>query len=370
MLSADLIEALGQRGIEALVLTRQDPADLPSEARFKGISVCRIPFLTAFADGNIDRLLAARHEVSRLKRSFAPDLIHVISFGASALFHLDTATAYPAPLLVTLHGERSLEVTSGDTLLQKTLRSADWVTGVSAAVLAQARELVPEILPRSSVICNARKAPRLFPEPLPTEPPTLLCLGELVSSKGFDLALSAFASVVGRIPRVRLIVAGDGPARPALERQTASLGLTSLVDFRGSVTPAEVPYLINSATAVVIPSRREGFSLVALEAALMGRPVVATRVGGLPEVVEDQKTGFLVDPDDAEALADALAFLLTHLETAAELGRTARRRAIEEFSWEQCVAAYASLYRALTRGTNRHTVGPMVASTQLPATEA
>jgi glycosyltransferase involved in cell wall biosynthesis len=359
VLSADLIEALGQRGGEALVVTRQDPASLPGEARFRGVSVRRLPFFTAFADGNVDRLIAARHEVGRIKQSFAPDLIHVMSFGASVLFHLDTVAEYPAPSVVTLHGERALE--TGDTLLLRTLRAADWVTGVSAFVLDQARALVPEIRPRSSVIYNGRPSPLLPPEPLPADPPTLLCLGRLVARKGFDLALSAFASLADGIPCLRLIVAGDGPARAALERQAARLGVADRVEFLGAVGPAEIPAVINRATVVAVPSRREGLPLVALEAALMARPVVATRVGGLPEVVVDRKTGLLVDPDDEQALAEALASIVTDPERAARLGERARRRAIERFGWAQCVAAYASLYHAVRPGADARAVGPRVA---------
>ena len=119
------------------------------------------------------------------------------------------------------------------------------------------------------------------------------------------------------------------------------------VEFVGLVVPDKVPALIDTATMVVMPSRREGFGLVALEAAMMARPVVATRVGGLPEVVKHNETGMLVPNGDKDALADAMVYLLTHPEYATEMGQGARRRAIKEFSWQRNVDAYDALYRQL-----------------------
>jgi glycogen(starch) synthase len=175
----------------------------------------------------------------------------------------------------------------------------------------------------------------------------LLCLGRLAPEKGFDLALTALASLIERFPHIRLVIAGDGPARTDLEQQAAKLGLAHVVDFIGWVAPDKVPALLNTATVVVMPSWREGLPLVALEAALMARPVVATRVGGLPEVVVHGQTGLLIEKEDSDGLAKAIAFLLEHPETATQMGQAAQQRAQEVFNSEQCVNAYDALYQKL-----------------------
>jgi glycosyltransferase involved in cell wall biosynthesis len=106
--------------------------------------------------------------------------------------------------------------------------------------------------------------------------------------------------------------------------------------------------LLNSATVVLVPSRKaEGFGLVALEAALMARPVVASRFGALPEVVMDGETGLLVDKDDPLALADAILTLLTHPDTAMTMGETGRRRAQDLFGLQRHVDSFDALYREL-----------------------
>ncbi len=148
-------------------------------------------------------------------------------------------------------------------------------------------------------------------------------------------------------------MAGDGPERLALEQQTAHLGLTHAVDFLGWVVPENVPALINTATMVVMPSRWEGFPNVALQAALMARPVVAARVGGLPEIVEHQRTGLLVEKENCPALAEAMRFLLDRIPEASQMGQEARSRVQQMFSWESCVDAYDALYRQLINNKNR-----------------
>jgi glycogen(starch) synthase len=215
-------------------------------------------------------------------------------------------------------------------------------------VLADTHRRVPETVRYSSVLYNGLDTPIEAPTPLPTDAPQLLCLGRLKRHKGFDLALTAFASIVSRFPRAQLTIAGDGPERPKLEQQAQSLGLGNAVAFTCWVAPQDVPPLVNTASLVVMPSRREAFGLVALDAAVMARPIVATRVGGLVEVVEHQHTGLLVENEEAEALAQAIAFLLNHPQVAIRLGQAARQRAQERFSWQQYVTAYERLYKKLS----------------------
>lgn len=348
---ARLSLALRNRGHDVQVVTSHDYLDLPDEARCDGIPVHRLPFRAALAGHGLGRLRDLRERVSALKRDFAPDLVHVNALGPSLAFHLQTAAVHPLPWLLTLQGELlPSQAVLPDTLTGRAVLLTDWVVGCSAAVLRQARQLAPAIRTRSSVIRNSIESPAVRPGPPSRERPRLVCLGRLVPAKGFDVAVTAFATLAPRFPALRLVVAGDGPARASLERQVAELGLRDAVDFLGWVAPDQVPALLNAATVVVMPSRREGLPLAAVQAALMARPIVASRVGGLPEVVAHQRTGLLVDPDDNRAFADAIAFLLQHPDAAARMGRAGRRRARASLSWDRCVDAYDALYRRLGRG--------------------
>lgn len=153
-------------------------------------------------------------------------------------------------------------------------------------------------------------------------------VGRLVRQKGADVLLEALARL--RELDWTLDIVGDGALRRELERHARSLGIRDRCRFRGEVR--DVAPVFASLDLVVVPSRYEGFCFAAAEAALAGRPVVATRVSSLPEVVLDGETGVLVPPDDPTALARAVRALANDPARAAALGDEARARAKERFS--------------------------------------
>jgi glycogen(starch) synthase len=340
--AAKLLPALQKRGYEFIVVTGQGSCGLPPTAKFESIPVHRFSF--THDSKNMEHLFTVVQQIADLKREFAPDLIHRTGFSLDSLHCLLTANAHPAPLLVTLTNDLRVFCDGRNSVLTRLLQSADWVSSVSAAALAQARQLVPDIVGRSSVVHNGVDDSVFSPTPLP-DIPRLLCLGRLVPQKGIDIALNALPSVLDRFPQTRLTIAGNGVERVALEEQAQRLGLADAVEFIGWVSPDHVPAVLGSATAVVMPSRWEGLPNVALQAALMARPVIGTRVGGLIEIVEHQQTGLLVENGDNRALADAISFLLANPETAARMGQAARARVMEEFSWDRYIDAYDNLYR-------------------------
>ncbi|HET9981493.1 MAG TPA: glycosyltransferase, partial [Ktedonobacterales bacterium] len=155
-------------------------------------------------------------------------------------------------------------------------------------------------------------------------------VGRLVPEKGVDVLLEAFAQVAEALPNTRLLLVGDGPARDALRRQTQALGLEQRVIFAGPQHDVVPFYLL--ADVIAIPSRYEPFGNVAVEAMEGARPVVASRVGGLADTVLDGECGRLVPPEDPEALAAALLWVLDVPQRSRELGRNGRQRALSEYT--------------------------------------
>jgi glycogen(starch) synthase len=219
-------------------------------------------------------------------------------------------------------------------------------------ILEEVRAFAPEIRERSSVVYNGLEAATIQPKPPAFDPPSVLCLGRLVPQKGLDLALQAFAQVVEHFPKVKLVIAGEGIERPALEEQAVGLHLQENVEFRGMVVPEKVPELLNEATLLLMASRMEGFPMAALEAMQMGRPIVATAVGGVPEAVLHGISGWIAPPQDIQALAEGMRFLLEHPDKAVEMGEAGRRRQQELFSLENTVREYDALYRNLAPDTD------------------
>ena len=229
-LAADLVPALEQRGYQHLVVTTQRDGDGSPLTHYGKIPVHRISFGNAWT--SVDRLTHVRQRVAQLKRSFAPDLIHLYGLSPSNSFHHLTTHVHPAPVAVSLHSEYL-------PLAERTLKNATWVVACSQALLQAAQTLVPEIISRSSVIYNGREQPPFAPRSLSADSPRLLCVGRLAPEKGFDVALSAFARIHARFPTARLIIAGDGAQKENLRRQIEELDLSDRVELIGWVPQDE-----------------------------------------------------------------------------------------------------------------------------------
>ncbi len=171
--------------------------------------------------------------------------------------------------------------------------------------------------------------------------------GRLAAEKGVSVLLEAMKDVLARVPKARLVVAGDGPERPALERQARDLGIDNRVAFLGM--RADLPRVLAALDVFVLPSLYEGFGLVVLEAMAVGVPVIATRVGGVPEVIEDGVTGLLVPAGDAKKLAEAVFRLEDNPRQAEALADRGSARLQTDFSLPAMIDAVEGLYFAVLR---------------------
>jgi phosphatidylinositol alpha-1,6-mannosyltransferase len=187
----------------------------------------------------------------------------------------------------------------------------------------------------------ARFTPSLQPVSFP---PVLLTVGRLVPRKGIDTVLHALPMLLEEFPDLRYRVVGDGPDRARLEQIAYNLGVTHAVEFMGHVSDQVLPEVYRMAHIFVMSAREEqetasieGFGIVYLEAAASGLPVVAGRSGGAVEAVQEGKTGFLVPPDDPEALTQVLRRLLSDPALRRRMGQTGRRWVEEEMNWDRAV---------------------------------
>ena len=160
----------------------------------------------------------------------------------------------------------------------------------------------------------------------------VLYLGRLVPEKGQAVLLQAVALLSKRGHSVKITLAGDGPSRPGLERIAEQLGIASLSSFVGAVSQEELHALYANASVFCLPSYAEGVPVVLMEAMAMGLPVVSTRIAGIPELVEDGRTGLLVSPGRPDELADALQRVLDDPSLYGKIGSNAREKVILEFN--------------------------------------
>ena len=166
----------------------------------------------------------------------------------------------------------------------------------------------------------------------------VVAVGRMVRLKGFHLLVRALPSVDAD---VRLLICGEGPERPALQRLAKRLGVSDRVDLPGWVPEAQKLGILASCLAYAQPSHFEAFGLAALEALAMGAPVIATQIGGLPEVVGD--AGLLVPPNDPSALAEAINRLHRDPSARARLAMNAPKRA-DNYSWDRVANDLANVY--------------------------
>ncbi len=231
---------------------------------------------------------------------------------------------------------------------RRTARAADLVLAPSAATAVEltrdygAHETA--VLPNASGGIPAE--PKAIAAIAEEGEPGLLFVGRLRLRKGVEVLLKALVHLraQGRLPRLRIV--GDGEHRQAIELAAERFGVRDQVDLLGRRGPAEIRWLLARSAALVVPSIYEGMPLVILEAMVAGVPVVASRVSGIPEVVLDPETGWLVPPEDARALAAALLDLYAAPEAARRRGERGRERLEARYRpeviadlWESIVGA-------------------------------
>lgn len=371
-LTRQLAAERSRRGERPLVVTMRWPTDLPAAEVVEGVPLRRFVFRPP--EGRlVERAVGAATgpvrvaQVAAALRAHRADLVHVVCVSAAA-WHVSRAARWAGlPLVVTLQGELTMDADRAyerSPFLRRTLRDllagADAVTACSRHTLDEAADWSGlELGDRATVVPNGvRLADFAGVDPFAHPRPYLLAIGRHVHEKGFDVLVEAVSRLDGTpAAGLDLLVAGDGPERAALERAVAQRGLAGRVRFVGRADRPTAAALFRGATAFVLPSRHEPFGIVNLEAMAAGRPVVATAVGGVPEVVADGVTGVLVPPEDPEALAGALARVAADPAAAAAMGAAGAARA-RAFDWADVTDRYNEVYR---RARRRAGAGPLVA---------
>lgn len=340
----EFIQSLTQRGHRCTVIAQQDNPEWPTEETYRGIAIRRFDFDSIISKKRLHELKKIESEMQKLLREFQPDLIHLNTWmGWPAFVFSLFRKIFPIPVVLTVHAPCTPDIDLSPQI-DRICPIVDQICCVSRWVLTQ-MEQVPTAKGKLRLIYNGLSLPKLLPEPLCFSPPTLLLLGRLSAEKGFEFAIEALSQLKGSF--AQMLIIGDGNRRADLQKLVSERNLDKLVRFIGSVPREEIPNWINRTTLLCMPSRFETFGLAALEAMQMQRPVIASRVGGLPEIVLDHETGLLVPEKDPQALAQAIQSLLAAPETAIQMGRAGHRRASERFTLEQNVTAYEDLYKTL-----------------------
>ena len=355
----------------AIVLTNRWPRKLPRYEVIDGIPVFRVPFrgpdagLRSRVTFRITRDRIHR-EVNGILRRHDIDVLHVQCVSSNAYYALHARRKLSLPLVVTLQGELTMDATRlfersefARTILRQCLTEAEAVTACSQKTLEDAEQFFGGNLEgRKRVIFNGISTGDFtVAVPYRHPKPYVFGIGRMVPQKGFDLLLRAFAAT--HAPEYDLILAGNGSEMCNLKKLAAELRLEDRVHFLGQADRTQVAQLFAGCSFFVLPSRLEPFGIVNLEAMAARKAVIATRVGGVSEVVQDGCTGILVEKEDIRGMSAAIQRLCGDEDLRLRLGAAGRLRS-RLFSWPIITDQYLGVYD--------RTCGMKVGSEYMPCT--
>ncbi len=365
--SNELARQFQQAGHEVRVATQRYPRRLPAKEVMHGIPVRRWLFLRPeiahlrrlrpdlFLAGLYYSPVVTR-QMEAYFNEFRPEVVNVHFPDEQTPFVLKMRQSIPFRLVVSLHGHDAGRWRAGDVVKYRKsnhfkrflgiIRSADAVTACSSNLLNEATRLCPEISSKGLVIPNGIDLLRFTEKAIFSHPrPYVLGYGRFNPVKGFDLLLEAFAQAARDLPGIDLILAGDGREKENLHRQITNLAIADRVHFFGQASPPEIVRLLNGSRLVVVPSRYESFGLAALEAMAAGKPVLATRVGGIPEFLPEEGN-MLVSPD-VDSIARGLVQMLKTPQGLS--GVPSNRLQAARFTWEQAGEKYLDIFSRVSQ---------------------
>lgn len=286
------------------------------------------------------------------------DILHAQTF-ASALPAMLARRAGRQPFVLTLHTSHFLRLAkrrAWQPVLRSIIRAADWLLAASEEIRDVALDIWDH--PRAEALTNGVDT-RMFSPVDPTLPDRpggyrLVVPRRLFEKNGVEYFVRAMPAILERAD-VEAVIVGDGPMRQTLEALAERIGVSDSIRFMGARPNTAMPGILSSADAVVIPSLMEATSIAALEAMSCEKPVAASRVGGLPEIVDD-RTGVLFEPADPASLADAVLSLLDRNDRD-EMGRRGRDRVVREWSLERLAKRHVEIYAELLREKGRPMTG-------------
>ncbi len=338
-LSRVLAQGLIQAGHSVTIIAFQPDHDFISYVQIEGLAIFR--FLSIqLANAHIQL-----QTVRQIKHLFVVqnfDVLHLhYAANSNLAYYFLLRAHFTLPQVMTVHG--MLNQTE-QALLKKISEQMDCIICVSKFLEQQIHSVLPEAQKQIvSVIYNAVEAPLC--EQLPVEAPfTFLCLGRLTEEKGYDLAIAAFKQVHKKHLHARLLIVGEGPEFSKLVALAHEGFASANIKFKGSVAMDERFGILQECHVVIVPSRYESFGLVALEAGLAGRPVIASHTGGLMEIIHNGVTGLFFPTNNSDMLSACMEQLIQNQELATQMGKNALLTLGSRFNHTSMLTQYEQHY--------------------------
>jgi glycosyltransferase involved in cell wall biosynthesis len=359
----NLAKRLNKMGIDLHILAGKK--GLPSTYVVEDLNVHSLPFY--LFRGTIKSFFAflLRFAICILGGFFffrkrKPEMVHIHFLGANAFYIMLLHMIMRFKIVVTLYGTieapyKDLARTEGyweakilNWTADRVLHQASTIVCISQYLYKKVITIFPDLEPKCKIIPIGVELPNI--DQMKAERSNfILGAGRLTFEKGFDTLIKAFKKVSELFPDLKLVLAGDGNERACLERIVFSSALTDKVVFLGEVKRTRVMELLSECKLFVVPSRNEGFGGVILEAMVTGTPIVASAVGGIPELICNKETGVLVPGDSVNELTETLISLLCNKELLVHLGLQAQKAVRKKYDWDVIAGEYLQIYRQIAR---------------------
>jgi glycosyltransferase involved in cell wall biosynthesis len=323
------------RGYEILLISNsastQSPPDVPAQL---------LPGRSSLA------YLRNIPSVRRVIKGFAPDIVHAHYATGYGLWG---ASQHVAPLVVSVWGTDVADALAGRfmvrSVVRRALHTAQAVTATSRFLMEQTIHLEPSVknkiihipfgLPESDFIRHVDRSDGGV---------QIIFAKRYTQTYGPDIALRAFAAAYKKNPHICLLMLGGGPMRKKLESLAVSLSVASAVEIRDWIEPEETRRFIAESDIMLMPSRQESFGVAALEASAAGIPIIASDVGGVPEIVRHERNGLLVPCENVDAFADAIVRLAGDPALRKTMGEAGISIARGDFSMDRCLDLMEEVY--------------------------
>jgi glycosyltransferase involved in cell wall biosynthesis len=330
---------LAQRGHIVHVITPLDEG-LPDESQEKGFYIHRIPLIKI-------RIFGAFfywYTVLRTIRKIDPDLVHVQSL-VSGMPALISKKLLKIPYAVWAQGS---DVYDPKGFIKLTSRMVIKNADTAIALTNDMKRVMQDIYDRDiAVVPNGINIAELSDDPGRKDGAVhggrILFAGRLTPVKGVQYLIRAMKRVHDTIPDARLIIIGDGRERGMLEALSIELGIQKYVQFGGKVPHEKVLSFMHQADVFVLPSLSEGFPMVIIEAMACGLPIVASRVGGMPEIITNNTNGYLVEAKDSETIADNIILLLQDEKLRKTISDN-NKQLVRKYTWENVITELEKIY--------------------------
>lgn len=347
----ELSQFYRRQGVESVVLTKKWPTILTEEDYYEDTKIYRV--VSARTETEFSNIIEwAKNNENKIKA----DIIHVIGVRRPLpLIGLLLSRHWNVPLISTIAGSEIPNIGDSETekvwnegkgMMKPVLEFSSIITCVSKALENDLQRIVPSLNYIKTVYAGIDTA--LINSVLCTETENnyIVSLRRLTTSKGVDILIRAFKDIVNDYPQTRLLIAGEGPEEENLKTLSRDLNLDHVIKFIGTVSLTRAISLLKGAICTVVPSISEGGGLVNIEAQAAFCPVVASRVGGIPEYVQDGVSGLLFESNNLKDLTDKVKIIISNAPLRNKLIQGGIEHA-RKFSWDVLAPQYLALYNEM-----------------------